>query len=247
MLDDDERRRLSLQHPLHGIAHLYDPGGIEIRRRFIEQHQTRPHRQHPGERQPLLLPTGQGLGRVPERHVEADGIQGRLHPRPDLRSRHSEVLAAERHVIAHSREDHLGVGVLQHEPCTSAGGHGRSAVDDQRALALALFLTPEHAGEAVQKGRLARTRCTEHEHTLTGLDAEGDVAQRPGEATRVTPPPAAGLDGGGGRLIGRHQTRTRASRPEPNRSRAPVAAMPRASTQDRAPAMTAPEMTVLIR
>lgn len=79
---------------------------------------------------------------MPERHIEADCLQGRLRPRPDLRSRHSEVLAAERHVIAHSREDHLGVGVLQHEPRTSAGGHGRSAVDDQRALALALFLTP---------------------------------------------------------------------------------------------------------
>ncbi len=182
-----------------------------------------------------------------ERHVEADGRHGRLDTRPDLRPRHPEVLTAEGHIVAGAGEDHLRVGILEDEPGPTAGGHGGAAVDEQLPLALPLLLAAEHTGEAVQQCGFARARGPEHENPLAGLDAERDIAQRPGEATRVSPPPPPGLDAGGSDLLGRHQTRTRASRPEPKRSRAPVAAMPRASTQDSAPAMTAPEITVLTR
>ena len=113
---------------------------------------------------------------------------------------HAEVLAAERDVVADPGEDHLRVGVLQHEPGAARAPGGRHAVDEQRAGLLALVVAAEHAGEAVQQRRLARPRRAEQQHALPGLDAERGVPHRPrAAATRAASPTRAPRRRRGGR------------------------------------------------
>ncbi len=234
------------EHPLHRIPHLAHALRVEVRRRLVQQHESGAHREHAGQGEALLLAARERRGRMVERHVEAHGRHRRLDARPDLRPRHPEVLAAEGDIVAGAGEDHLRVGILEDEPGPPAGRRGGAAVDEQlpslsppprrrahRRGRAAAWICPRQRPRAREPARRAR-RGTRHR-----------AAPRRGDSRVATPTP--GLDAGGSDLLGRHQTRTRASRPEPKRSRAPVAAMPRASTQDSAPAMTAPEITVLTR
>ena len=71
----------------HGVAHLADAVGIEVRGRLVEQDDARPHREHAGQRESLPLPARQLRGRVIERQVESHGVERRAHPRPDLVAR----------------------------------------------------------------------------------------------------------------------------------------------------------------
>ena len=100
MLDHDERRAGGVEHALDGVAHVLDPGRVEVGGRLIEQEHVRSHRQGPGEREALALPAAQRLGRAIERDVETDRVECLAHPRPDLIARHAEVLATERDVVA---------------------------------------------------------------------------------------------------------------------------------------------------
>ena len=62
VLDDDEGGAGARDHPFHRVAHLDDSCRVEIRGGFVEQNQTRPHGEQPGEREPLLLPPRQRAG-----------------------------------------------------------------------------------------------------------------------------------------------------------------------------------------
>ena len=128
VLDDDERRAGGLERAPHGVAHLGDARRVEVGGRLVEQDHARPHREHAGEREPLLLPTREGRGRPVERHVEPDRVERLPHPRPDLLARDAEVLAAERDVVADAGEDRLAVGILQH--------HARATAHARRGLAV---------------------------------------------------------------------------------------------------------------
>jgi len=55
-----------------------------------------------------------------ERQVEPDRVERVGDATPGLVARHAEVLAAERDVVADAREDHLRVGILQHETGAAA-------------------------------------------------------------------------------------------------------------------------------
>ena len=117
--------------------------------------------------------------------------------------RHAEVLAAEGDVVAHLRQHHAGVGVLQHEPGAAAVRlrAGTPSMRSDPGL-VALVGAAEDAGQAVQQRRLAGARGAEEQHALPRLDAERDVADRPAcPPSGVAPAPApAAVEAGAGRL-----------------------------------------------
>ena len=158
VLDHHEGRSGGLQGARHRLAHLDHPVRIEVRRRFVQQQQPRPHREGSGERQPLLLPAGQRGRRMAARQVEPHGIQCRVHPPPDLVPRHTQVLAAERDVVADPGQHHLGIRVLQHETHGPARGRRRPPVDEQLALLLALVLRRRARRRALAAGWTCRLR-----------------------------------------------------------------------------------------
>ena len=183
-----------------------------------------------------------------QRQVETDRLERVLNPAPDLIPWHTEVLTPECNIVAHPREDHLRVGILEHQPDTTPGGLGSVAVDPQLAPALALLIAAEDPRECLDKGRLAGSGGTEQQHPLPGLDGQVEVGDGPGDAAGVPPAPAAGCDPGWlqartGRLA---QTGTAVSRPDANLLSAPVRASPRAISHEPRPASTAPETTAPI-
>ena len=115
-----------------------DAGGIEVRRRLVEQDEARAHREHAGQRESLPLPARERGGR-------RDRAAGRGRPRRAPRATRgqissrgdAEVLESERHVVAEPRHHHLRVGILQHEAGAAARRGGRPAVDEQLADRLA--------------------------------------------------------------------------------------------------------------
>ncbi len=216
-----------VEHARDGIPHLAHAVGVEVRGRFVEQQQLGAHGEHPGERQPLLLPAGETRGRMIERQVETDRVEGHADAPPDLVARHAQVLAAEGHVIPHPRENHLRVGVLQHQAGRGGG---------ERPLHLAVVLVAEHAGETLEQRGLAGSGCPEQQHALPRLDDQVEPAHRPRGAAGGTPAPAARDDRRPGH--GRHG---QAVLPAANRVRAPVRASAFARYHDPRPAMTAPD------
>ncbi len=235
MLDHDQRRGVRVEERPDRRDHLADTLRVEIGRGLVQEQDAWAHRQRAGQGEPLLLAAGERLGGAIQRHVEPDGVQRRPHARPDLRPRDAEVLAPEGDVVADPGEHDLRIRVLQHQPRPAARRRGRLAVDEERALGLALVVAAEHTRESVEERRLARSRRAEQQHPLPGFDAEGQVAQRPGAPAGVPPAPAARLDrgGGGGERIAGHARRARA---RPGRRRSGRA---HRSWRVRAPAPTA--------
>ncbi|OUE08779.1 hypothetical protein CMsap09_07510 [Clavibacter michiganensis] len=265
MLDDDERGARRRDDRLDGAPHLADALGVEVRGRLVEEEEPRAHGEHAGEGEPLLLAAGERRRGPVEGDVEAHRVEGGADAGPDLLTRDAEVLAAERHVVADTGEDHLRVRILQHEPGAAPETRRVPAVDAERPAGLALVVAAEHARERVHEGRLAGTGRAEQEHALPRLDDEVDVPDRPGAAAGVPPAPALRADGrpadrtrghpvrqvdAGGRGTASRpphgQTRAAVSRPEAKRESAPVRASARATSHERRPAMTAPETSAAI-
>ncbi|BBE24031.1 hypothetical protein MN0502_29140 [Arthrobacter sp. MN05-02] len=175
-----------------------------------------------------------------ERKVEADAVERPAHALPDLLAWYGEVLGGEGHLVADAGEDHLRLGVLEHQPRPAPRRGRGDAVEQEFALLLALVLRTEHAGEAVQHGRLARPGRPEEQHALPRTDVEVEAACREGLPARVAPAPATGADlhGSRGRCVcWRH---TSAERPAAKEDSAPVFARPRMASQESRPAMTTP-------
>jgi len=179
-----------------------------------------------------------------QREVESDRRERGVDPTPNLVSRHSKVLAAERNIVADSSEDHLRVWVLQQEPDTAANDVRGLIVYEKLTVSLTVVVTAENPGERVQEGRLACSRCSKEQHSFPGRDYEIDAAERPVGSPGVTPSPCARVNSRANR-IDRHrvpaQASTVACRPEANRLSAPVAARPRTRNHDPSPAISAPE------
>ena len=57
-----ERRTGFFHQPSHGAHHIACASGVKVGRGFIEKYHARPHSDDAGERQALLLPTGEPLG-----------------------------------------------------------------------------------------------------------------------------------------------------------------------------------------
>ena len=255
VLDDDEGRARALGGRDDGIAHLDGARGVEVGGRLVEQQQSGAHRERSGQSEALLLPARERRGGVfaPER-AEADLVERTIDPLPDLVSGDAEVLASECRIISHAGEDHLRVGVLQHEPGAAARAGGRDAVDSERAGLFAVApvgiarrrRVAEHARERAQQSGLARPARAQQQHALARGDVEVERAHGGSPPPRVAPAPAARLDprARGHAASGSSTTsRARASRPAANRSSAPVAASACTISHDSRPAMTIPDTT----
>ena len=62
LVGDDDHRHAVPGELLHRVQDLADELGVQRRGRLVEQHQLRVHRQRPGDRDALLLPTGELRG-----------------------------------------------------------------------------------------------------------------------------------------------------------------------------------------
>ena len=214
------------------------PRGVEVRGRLVEQHEPRAHRESAGEREPLLLAARQRLGRAVERHVEPDRVERRAHPRPDLVARNAEVLAAERDVVADPRQDHLACrGPAAPVPARPRAARRRLAVD----RAARRSARPRRRRRARRRGRAAASTCPSRRRRAAAPAPPARCGTRhPAPPTRRRdacrhPHPRASTAAGRTRVVAaRHALRraARASRPEANRSSAPVAASPRARSHD---------------
>ncbi len=106
----------------HRIAgHHAGAVGIEIRRRLVEHQQSRRRRQHPGDRDPLLLPARETVRMPALEPGEADGGERLRHARPHRHERPAQVLEAEGDVVPDALHHELARGVLEHDPGADLG------------------------------------------------------------------------------------------------------------------------------
>ena len=250
-----------VQAAAHGIADLQHAGRVQVGGRLVQEDQAGPHRQDAGQRKALFLPAREGRRRVVERKVAAgtatgttpqpDVVERFMDPLPDLFPRHAKVLGAERDVVAQPGKHHLGFGVLLHESGTAPLGLRRNAVHQQRAglVGVVTFLA-QHARQGMQERRLARARGAKQQHTLAWTDVQVQGVDGLRGAASVPPAPALRGNGGGShhsrgagiRTGHQEKTGSEAALRDANALRTPVLARPRVAIQDRAPAMTAPEI-----
>ena len=160
-------------------------GGVEHRRRLVEQDEARTEREHPGEREALRLPAGERPDRVVD--VVREARRGERAPdrRPDPVPRQPEVLGAERHVPAGLPGDR-GVGRVLHEQAHArAAVAGGAPVDRDRAGELTGLGRGEDPGERAQQGRLARPARPGQQDALPGLQLQADAGQHGGSLART--------------------------------------------------------------
>ena len=209
MLHDHQGGAGLVQAAAHGIADLQDAGGVEVGGRLVEQQQPRPHREDPGERQPLLLSAGEGRRRVVQRQpAQPDVVERLAHARPDLCRGDGEVLRPEGDVVAEAGKHHLGFRVLLHKPGAAALRPRRGTVDQQasglvrvfgvagRRLAGAGRAVAQHAGQGVEQRRFAGAGGAQQKHALPRPDVQVKAADRGPGPSGMPPAPAAGRDGG---------------------------------------------------
>ena len=129
-----------------GIADVLYTSRVKVRRGFIKHDHLRPHGDHAGEGQALLLPTGEVFRGVIERQRQSHHVQSATRAMPHFLTRNPQVLAAKHHVVADAGTDHLRIGVLQHQPHHAADAAGGVAVD-KHLPSLFPFIITENPGD----------------------------------------------------------------------------------------------------
>ena len=196
VLDDHQGGPRLVEDPLDRAAHSGDAHRVQVGGGLVEQQEAGSHGEDRGEGEPLLLAARQGGGGVVGGGVEADRAGGGADARPYLLAGDAQVLHAEGHVVADAGQDHLGLGVLHHEPDAAPQVRGGGPVDGEAPLRLALVLAAQEPGQPGHEGGLAGPGRPEDEDALAGLDPQVDAVEGPGEAAGVAPAPAARLHGG---------------------------------------------------
>ena len=103
MFDDDQGGTGYRDRLHHGIAHLLDAFGVEVRGGFVEQNGARVHRQDSGEAQALFLPARKRIrGMLMRQVVEPDGGERIINAHPDFFARDRKIFGPEGYVIAHT-------------------------------------------------------------------------------------------------------------------------------------------------
>jgi hypothetical protein len=183
-----------------------------------------------------------------EGQVEAHRVERTGDATPDLIPRKAEVLASERHVVAHPSQHHLRIRVLEHESDPAPRILRPQSADEELTRAFAVVVSAEHAGDGMHEGRLAGTGCSEQKNAFAPLDAQVEAGHRPVGTAGVPPAPPPCVDDGRRLPVNGHgvasvrQTAAESVRPEAKRLSAPVFASPRTMNHDPRPAMTVPEM-----
>ena len=140
--EDEGDADFALQQ-LELALHLQAQIGVERGERFIEQQQTGPVDQRPGQRHALLLPSADLPGKVPGEAFHADFFQGLVDPRSHL----SAGTAAHSQAIGHVVKDaHVGKKRVALEDGMDGTAMGRHGIE---ALAVE---------QNVSRGRLFKTR-----------------------------------------------------------------------------------------
>lgn len=86
-----------------------------------------------------------------ERQRKPHGVERLSDPRPNFVAGNTEVFAPEGNVVPHPRQNHLAVGVLQHQPRASPSFGGRHTVEEKLTMVLPLVIAAEHPGQGVQE------------------------------------------------------------------------------------------------
>ena len=169
-----ERRAGFFHQPGYGAHHIACAGGVKVGRGFIEKHYARTHSDDSGERQALLLPTGEPLGGKIQIHEWANQFLSGGHAAPDFLARIGQVFAAEGNVIAYARGDHLRIRVLEHQPHRDGVPrllHQAAGILQEKLTRAGSFLIgAQHPGHRRKQGGLARSRVATEKHAFTWLD-----------------------------------------------------------------------------
>jgi len=119
------------------LQDLRASGGVQHRGGFVQDDARRTHREHSGDRDPLLLPARQLMRRAAPQRLDLDDPHRFGDPRVDLGLSQAEVLRAEGDVLLDHRGDQLVVRILEHhphdlpDPAQLGGIAGREAIDGQ--------------------------------------------------------------------------------------------------------------------
>ena len=172
---------------------------VEVAERLVEQQRLRLRHEHAGERDPLLLATGERRGLALGELGQADHLECSPRLLAPLVLPHAVHLEPELDVLEHGpvREERE---VLEHgrrRPLVGREPHERLAVEHDVALGRVL-VPADHA----QRRRLAAAGRAEQDNVLAVVDVQVDVfhGERPveedlGQPDQVEP---CGLSGGGG-------------------------------------------------
>ena len=220
------------------------PRRVEVRRRLVEQQETRTHGERAGEREALLLPARELCGRMRERHREPDRVE-RVAARA-ARSRRAE-RRGSRSRTRHRRRRGPSRPATRDPAAPARPGRAPRSARTRRQSALP-SCSPSSSPPSTPASACSSVDLPDPEGPSSSTRSPGsmtqvEVAQGPGPAARVPPAPAARPHRGGcgARAPSCDQTSARPSRPAAKRLSAPVAASARASAHDPSPAMTAPD------
>ena len=163
----------------HHQQHLAGQFRIERRGHLVEQHHLGLHGERTGDRDALLLATGEVVGIAVELLGEADLRQHLLGQRQSLRLRHVLGDARREHDVLPHRQMREQVVALEDDADILAQFAQLRRVLRHR-VAGDLDLAGMEALEpvdAAQQRRLARTRAADDRDDLSGIDAERDAFQ----------------------------------------------------------------------
>ncbi|SII20849.1 Uncharacterised protein [Mycobacteroides abscessus subsp. abscessus] len=155
VLDDDHRRRGGRLDREHRVPDRGRRGGVDVRRRFVEDDDLGCHRVDAGECEALLLAPGECGRGVVEGQVEAERCQGGGDALVDDFGAHPDVLHSEGDVVADAGEDHLRIGVLEDEPGHTSARIRWGVTDHELSSGLTRF-DGEDTRDRVEQCRLPR-------------------------------------------------------------------------------------------
>ena len=172
---------------------------IELRGRLVEDQDGRAHGHDAGDRDPLLLATGQrerlAIGEVADRQAGQRGVDPGVHLGPG----HAQVLETERQLLANRQlRGRQLVGRRRKddpdpaEQRAARRGRGVDPFDGDPAVQLGPHDPGDEPGGSQREGRLAGPGPAGHAHLAAGRDREIDTRQARFTAGRV--PHAEALD-----------------------------------------------------
>ena len=151
---------------------------VELGARLVEDEVARPHGEHAGKREELLLPSRE-LGR----HTSAQGLDParaeRLgDPLVNVRAIEAEVSRAEGHLVLHERTDDLVARVLPYVADEPRQVMRRSLADHEAVHAHAAGARCERTVQKSSERGLSRSVAAEKDHARTGGEPQRDARER---------------------------------------------------------------------
>ena len=163
---------------------------VELARGLVQEQDRLPHRQHRGDRHPLLLAARKHRRRPSRDRRGAHRGEGLACPHRDLARRVAEVLEPECGLAVGPLHHELGLGVLEDEP-RMPGQLARPVIarvesgHDHPPAQLAAVEVRCEAERGPQERRLARAGAADEQHELARLDLQVDAVERECGGARI--------------------------------------------------------------